>query len=115
MNVEIAQRVEALLARMTLAQKIGQMVQTERMAITPEEVRRWHIGSVLSGGGSCPGENSLRDWVDMNDAYWAASTLGGQGYTGIPILYGIDAVHGNNNVSGRLVFEFSARNVGPNV
>ena len=104
MNVEIAQRVEALLARMTLAQKIGQMVQTERMAITPEEVRRWHIGSVLSGGGSCPGENSLRDWVDMNDAYWAASTLGGQGYTGIPILYGIDAVHGNNNVSGATIF-----------
>jgi beta-glucosidase len=104
MRAEIAKQVDALLNRMTLAQKIGQMVQTERMAITPEEVRRWHIGSVLSGGGSCPGENSLQDWVNMNDAYWAASTLGGQGHLGIPILYGIDAVHGNNNVSGATIF-----------
>ena len=50
-------RIEALLARMTLAQKVGQMTQPERMHITPEEVRDHHIGSVLSGGGSTPGEN----------------------------------------------------------
>ena len=68
MNTELEQKVEALLGRMTLAQKIGQMVQTERMAIEPEQVKAFHIGSVLSGGGSCPGDNQVNDWVDMNDA-----------------------------------------------
>ena len=47
MNSDITGQVETLIRRMTLAQKIGQMVQTERMAITPEEVKEWHIGSVL--------------------------------------------------------------------
>jgi beta-glucosidase len=46
MNSDITGQVETLIRRMTLAQKIGQMVQTERMAITPEEVKEWHIGSV---------------------------------------------------------------------
>ena len=59
------------MGRMTLAQKIGQMVQTERMVIEPEQVKAYHIGSVLSGGGSCPGDNQpVNDWVEMNDAYW---------------------------------------------
>ena len=65
--------VNALLERMNLAQKVGQMTQAERMYITPEEVRDFHIGSVLSGGGSCPGDNRPSDWVEMNDAYWMAS------------------------------------------
>ena len=68
MDTVITERVEALLAKMSLAQKIGQMVQTERMSISPEELKVWHIGSVLSGGGSCPGDNLVRDWVSMNDA-----------------------------------------------
>jgi beta-glucosidase len=104
MDKSIRKQADALLAKMTLAEKIGQMVQTERMSITPEEVRRWHIGSVLSGGGSCPGDNSLQEWVAMNDAYWAASMQGGDDHLAIPILYGIDAIHGNNNVSGATIF-----------
>ncbi len=70
---KIQQRVEALLHKMTLDQKVGQMIQTERMSITPAEVKQYHIGSVLSGGGSCPGDNTPADWIAMNDAYWAAS------------------------------------------
>lgn len=104
MNNKIKDQVEALLGKMTLAQKIGQMVQTERMSITPEEVKTWHIGSVLSGGGSCPGDNTLEDWVSMNDAYWAASMDGEGGHLAIPIIYGIDAIHGNNNVEGATIF-----------
>ena len=104
MNAAISEQVQALMGRMTLAQKIGQMVQTERMSITPEEVKHWHIGSVLSGGGSCPGENTVQDWVDMNDAYWAASVEADSGHLGIPILYGVDAIHGNNNVTGATIF-----------
>jgi len=103
-NPETAQKVEALLGKMTLAQKVGQMVQTERMAITPEQVKDWHIGSVLSGGGSCPGDNHLQDWVEMNDAYWMASMEEDADHLAIPIIYGVDAIHGNNNVKGATVF-----------
>jgi beta-glucosidase len=104
MDERSRQRADELLGRMTLAQKIGQMVQTERLAITPEEGKRWHIGSVLSGGGSCPGDNRLQDWIDMNDAYWAASMESDQEHLPIPLLYGVDAVHGNSNVLGATVF-----------
>ena len=104
LNPEVSERVEALLDRMTLAQKIGQMVQTERMCITPGQVRDWHIGSVLSGGGSAPGNNQVQEWVDMNDAYWDASMEESVEHLAIPIIYGVDAIHGNNNVSGATVF-----------
>ena len=104
MKQELENRVESLLSQMTLAQKIGQMVQTERMAIEPEQVKEFHIGSVLSGGGSCPGDNQVSDWVDMNDAYWAASMEEDGDHLAIPIIYGVDAIHGNNNVHGATIF-----------
>lgn len=92
------------MSRMTLDQKIGQMTQCERMECTPEEVKQYHLGSVLSGGGSAPGENRPADWVDMNDAYWAASMEEDEDHLAIPLIYGIDAIHGNNNVLGATVF-----------
>lgn len=104
MNPVTTERVTTIMGKMTLAQKIGQMVQTERMSITPEEVKRWHIGSVLSGGGSYPGENTVQDWVDMNDAYWASSMEEDEQHLAIPIIYGVDAIHGNNNVAGATLF-----------
>lgn len=100
----LACRVEVLLSRMNLDQKIGQMVQAERMAITPGQVRAHHIGSVLSGGGSCPGDNRPADWVEMADAYWRASMDQDDEHLAIPILYGVDAIHGNANVLGATVF-----------
>lgn len=103
-NAKIRQKVDSLLARMNLDQKIGQMTQAERQSVTPEEVRRYHLGSVLSGGGSCPGDNLPQDWVAMNDAYWAASMSDDEGHLAIPILYGVDAIHGNNNVRGATLF-----------
>jgi beta-glucosidase len=96
--------VEALLGRMTLEQKVGQMTQTERLVITADEVKRFHIGSVLSGGGSAPGENLVADWVEMNEAYWQASMSEDEHHIAIPLLYGVDAIHGNNNVKGATVF-----------
>jgi beta-glucosidase len=104
MEKNIAEQVEALMSTMTLAQKVGQMVQTERMAISPEQVKDWHIGSVLSGGGSCPGDNTVADWVAMNDAYWAASMEADDEHLAIPIIYGVDAIHGHNNVEGATIF-----------
>ncbi|MFT5140141.1 MAG: beta-glucosidase [Lysobacterales bacterium] len=103
-NKNVAEKVEALLSTMSLDQKIGQMTQPERMAITPTQVREYHIGSVLSGGGSCPGDNRPSDWVEMNDAYWMASMEADDEHLAIPLLYGVDAIHGHANVLGATVF-----------
>lgn len=97
-------KISVLLAKMSLDQKIGQILQPERQFITPEEVKRYHIGSVLSGGGSVPGENRPQDWIDMNDAYWAASMEDDANHLPIPLIYGVDAIHGNTNVNGAVVF-----------
>lgn len=101
---KIAREVDALLSRMTLDQKIGQMTQAERMSVTPEDVYQYHLGSVLSGGGSAPGKNRPADWVAMNDAYWEASMRADKDHLAIPLIYGVDAIHGNNNVLGATVF-----------
>jgi beta-glucosidase len=101
---EIRTRAEAILQAMSLEQKVGQMTQPERMACSPDDVERFHIGSVLSGGGSAPGDNRPADWVSMNEAYWQASMRGGAEGSAVPIIYGVDAVHGNNNVLGATVF-----------
>jgi beta-glucosidase len=109
---DIERRVEELLSNMTLDQKIGQMLQSELQHTTPEEVKQYHIGSVLNGGGSWPDLNrgALReDWIAKADGYWLASTNNGtfvndDGTPAIPIIWGIDAVHGNNNVRGATLF-----------
>ena len=94
-------RIKSLLSLMTLEEKIGQMVQAERGSITPDDIQNYYLGSVLSGGGSVPESNSLDDWKNMYNNFQqkAMSTR-----LGIPIIYGIDAVHGNNNISGAVIF-----------
>jgi beta-glucosidase len=103
-NKDIEAKVTALLDRMNLDQKIGQLIQAERQFITPQEVKDYHIGSVLSGGGSVPGDNRPEDWIMMNDAYWAASMQEDERHLPIPAIYGVDAIHGNTNVIGAVVF-----------
>lgn len=103
-NPNLILRAESLLAVMTLEQKIGQMTQADRITCSPEDVKKYHLGSVLSGAGSAPEGNTPSDWVNMNDAYWAASMLQEDTRPTIPILYGLDAVHGNNNVKGATIF-----------
>ncbi len=90
--------------RMTLDQKLGQMIMAERASTTPDNVREFGFGAVLSGGGSVPGANLPADWVAMNDAYWMASVDDRDGRLPIPLLYAIDAIHGNANVLGATVF-----------
>lgn len=96
-----AQRVDDLLARMTLEEKIGQMTQAERQAISPENAARNVFGSILSGGGSAPKPNTPQAWADMIRAYQDAAR---STRLGIPILYGIDAVHGHQSVVGATIF-----------
>lgn len=94
-------RADALLARMTLREKIGQMTQVEKNSVTPDEVRRHAIGSVLSGGGGTPEPNTPQAWRAMVTAFEDASR---RSRLGVPAIYGVDAVHGHNNVRGATIF-----------
>ncbi|KAI8523624.1 hypothetical protein RHMOL_Rhmol13G0088600 [Rhododendron molle] len=101
-NEPVEARIKDLISRMTVEEKIGQMTQIERVVATPSVVRKFFIGSVLSGGGSVLFEKALSsDWVDMVDGYQKAVL---ETPLGIPIIYGINAVHGNNNVYGATIF-----------
>ncbi|GAA6185761.1 glycoside hydrolase family 3 N-terminal domain-containing protein [Aliiglaciecola sp. NS0011-25] len=103
-NQQIIDHVETLLSSMTLPQKIGQMTQTERSTCSAEEIYQYHIGSVLSAAGSAPSNNELQDWLDMTDAYWLASMKADENHLAIPIIYGVDGIHGNNNVKDAVIF-----------
>ena len=91
--------VSGWLERMSLRQKIGQMTMAERLHVTPADVKENALGALLSGGGSHPGDNSAQAWVAMNDQFWQAA-VADEDSPGIPILFGVDAVHGHNNVRG---------------
>ena len=97
----VAERVADLLSRMSLDDKLGQMTQAERGSITPGDLTKYRIGSVLSGGGSVPRPNDRGGWVTMVDAFQQAARATP---LGIPFVYGADAVHGHNNVAGATVF-----------
>ena len=106
-NPQIDVRVQQLLGSMTLEQKVAQMIQGEIKHVTPDDVRRYGIGSVLNGGGSFPDNNkhaTIADWVNLADAYREASLDTSQGTVGIPLIWGTDAVHGHNNVIGATLF-----------
>jgi beta-glucosidase len=90
-----------LVSKMTLAEKVGQMVQVSNEDITPSEVADHAIGSVLSGGNGNPDPNSPDVWADMVGAYAEAAS---DTRLGIPLVYGVDAVHGHSNVRGATVF-----------
>lgn len=96
------ERVEALLKQMTLAEKIGQMTQVDTAALADQSaIQKYALGSVLSGGGSDPADNSPNAWLQLAQACqsWARQTR-----LQIPLLYGVDAVHGHNNVDGAVIF-----------
>ena len=102
-SLPVGQRVSDLLGRMTLAEKIGQMTQAERGGIDADttKITTDNLGSVLSGGGSVPTPNTPSAWADMIDRYQAAAL---DTRLGIPLLYGIDTVHGDGNMLGATVF-----------
>jgi beta-glucosidase len=99
----IARRVADLLGRMTIEEKIGQMTQAERAAVAgdPTLIAQWRLGSVLSGGGSTPATNTPAAWVEMVNDFQAQSL---STRLQVPLIYGIDAVHGHGNVYGATIF-----------
>lgn len=103
----VESRVESLLAKMSLAEKVGQMMQAEIQSLEPGDVKKYHLGSVLNGGGSWPHrkENAtVADWLALADQFYDESMDDSDGYVAIPVIWGTDAVHGHNNVIGATLF-----------
>jgi beta-glucosidase len=100
-------RIAALIGKMTLEQKIGQMVQPDIRYATPQDARQYRFGSILNGGGGFPNNNrnaSIADWVALADQYYEATMDTSSGAPAIPVIWGTDAVHGHNNVIGATLF-----------
>lgn len=103
----IESKIDELLARMSVEEKVGQMIQPEIRHLTPQDVKDYHIGSVLNGGGSVPNNNrysKAADWLAIADAYYKASMDESDGKVAIPIMWGTDAVHGVGNIVGATLF-----------
>lgn len=104
-DAETEARIDALLASMSLEEKVGQIIQADIASITPEDLRTYPLGSILAGGNSDPSGDPYatpQQWVDLARAFRAAA----QERPGarIPLMFGIDAVHGHNNVVGATIF-----------
>lgn len=105
-DAAMEERIAAIIAGMNLRQKIGQMTQPDIRSITPDEVRKHYIGSILNGGGAWPGGDkhaTVADWAALSDAYYRAS-MNTDMPINIPVIWGTDAVHGHNNVFGATLF-----------
>lgn len=101
-SYSVEERVEDLLARMTVDEKVGQMTQAGRAFLADNRhITLYKLGSLLSGGGSAPAQNDAWHWSDMYDQYQQAAL---NTRLGIPLIYGVDAVHGHNNVIGATIF-----------
>ena len=101
------ERISAILGRMSPEEKVGQIIQPDIASITPDEVRRYKFGSILAGGNSAPGgkENAPPgEWLKLADAYWGASRAADWNGQNIPLMWGIDAVHGHANIVGATIF-----------
>jgi beta-glucosidase len=97
-------QIDRLVGRMTIEEKVGQMIQADISAITPADLARYPLGSILAGGNSGPYGNERSDaaeWRRLVGEFRAASLKTGQG---VPILFGIDAVHGHSNLPGATIF-----------
>src|SRR5262245_63343297 len=99
----LEEKVAALLKKMTVEEKVGQVIQGDIASMTPEDMKKYHLGSILAGGGSAPGGNErapAEDWLKLADEFYAASIDTSNGGRGIPVLWGIDAMHGHRNRVG---------------
>lgn len=105
-DAAMEKKIKDIVASMSLAQKVGQMTQAEIKFVTPEEVKQYYLGSVLNGGGSWPKMNkyaTAADWLALSTAYYDAS-MSTDMKTKVPVIWGIDAIHGNSNVVGATLF-----------
>ena len=100
--------VDKLLRTMTLEEKIGQLVQADIDSVTPEDLRTYPLGSILAGGNAAPGGNvraPAQSWLNLTDAFYRASVASAPPtHVAIPLIFGIDAVHGHARIPGATVF-----------
>lgn len=98
------EKIQEKISKMSLEEKVGQMIQPEIRWLSRGDVEKYHLGSVLNGGGSWPQGNkfaSVQAWVSMADGFWEESM---KGKNKIPVIWGVDAVHGHNNVYNATFF-----------
>lgn len=103
----IEARVKKILSQMSDEHKVGQIIQPEIKVATPEDVKKYHLGSILNGGGTFPSNekySTAQDWVNLAQDYYDASMDTSDGGLAIPVIWGTDAVHGHNNVIGATLF-----------
>jgi len=104
---KVEARIEAILKRMSVADKIGQLIQVDIASIEPSDLRTYKLGSILNGGNAGPGGNDLAppiEWLKLADQFYDASMARSDGRPAIPVIWGTDAVHGNNNIPGATLF-----------
>ena len=107
LNPEIEKQIDEIIPKLTLEQKVGQVIQGDSDSVTPEDVKKYRLGSVLSGGNSAPGPlpyAETKDWLSKADEYFKASIDNDGVEIAIPIIWGIDAVHGHANLKGAIIF-----------
>ena len=101
------ERINQIIAGMSVEEKVGQIMQAEIQSLQPGDVKKYHLGSVLNGGGSMPYRKALpatADWVKLADELYDESMDDSDGKIAIPVIWGTDAVHGHNNVIGATIF-----------
>lgn len=103
----IESRIADLLSRMSVEQKVGQIIQGDLASTTPEDMYKYHLGSVFNGGNSAPGGKQWApapEWLADADRFYDASMRPNGNLPRIPMTWGSDAVHGHNNVTGATLF-----------
>ena len=106
-DAALERRIDALMATLSVEEKVGQIIQGDIDSITPDDLRKYRLGSILAGGGSDPGKRynaPAKDWLALADAFWEASMDTSHGGHAIPVIWGIDAVHGQSNIVGATLF-----------
>ena len=107
LDPDIEAQIDDILPKLTLEQKVGQVIQGDSDSVTPEDVKKYRLGSVLSGGNSAPGPLNYAEtnaWLELADKYYNASIDDEGVGIAIPIIWGIDAVHGHANLNGAIIF-----------
>ncbi len=106
-DAALEEKVASLLKKMTVEEKVGQVVQGDIASITPADMKKYHLGSILNGGGSSPGNDEWAPpakWLALADEFYAASIDTSDGGVGIPMIWGTDAMHGHSNIVGAVLF-----------
>ena len=100
--ISISDKVSTIISHMTVEEKIGQMTQVDRRYLLDDnDIRKYFLGSLLSGGNGGPEDNTAKGWLEMYKEY---QNIAMETRLGIPLIYGVDAVHGHNNIFGTTIF-----------